>query len=147
MPSTLPLNPINPDNAGILRITAAAGTELADPIHTVHTKSHTWEILFPYKRSLRSIEPSSFTLLGWFRLSPIDQYSSLLPPVGVWTVSQYQCGDLPLRTPIDRRFGGPLPRQQANGTHAYLLPINLYRYHAIPRFYQVLIFLSKGYPP
>ena len=61
-------------------------------IHTVHTSSHTWEVLFPYKRSLQSIEPSSFTLLGWFRLSPIDQYSSLLPPVGVWTVSQFQCG-------------------------------------------------------
>ena len=30
-PPTLPLNPINPDNARILRITAAAGTELADP--------------------------------------------------------------------------------------------------------------------
>ena len=29
-PSALPLNPINPDNARILRITAAAGTELAD---------------------------------------------------------------------------------------------------------------------
>ena len=29
-PPTLPLNPINPDNARILRITAAAGTELAD---------------------------------------------------------------------------------------------------------------------
>ena len=24
--------------------------------------------------------------------APIDQYSSLLPPVGVWTVSQFQCG-------------------------------------------------------
>ena len=34
----------------------------------------------------------AITLLGWFRLSPIDQYSSLLPPVGVWTVSQFQCG-------------------------------------------------------
>ena len=30
-PPTLPLNPINPDNARILRITAAAGAELADP--------------------------------------------------------------------------------------------------------------------
>ena len=29
-PATRPLNPINPDNARILRITAAAGTELAD---------------------------------------------------------------------------------------------------------------------
>ena len=44
------------------------------------------------KRSLQSIEPSSFTLLGWFSLPTIDQYSSLLPPVGVWTVSQFQCG-------------------------------------------------------
>ena len=30
MPPTHPLNPINPDNACIPRITAAAGTELAD---------------------------------------------------------------------------------------------------------------------
>ena len=30
IPPTLPLNPINPDNARIFRITAAAGTELAD---------------------------------------------------------------------------------------------------------------------
>ena len=30
IPPTYPLNPINPDNACILRITAAAGTELAD---------------------------------------------------------------------------------------------------------------------
>ena len=30
IPPTHPLNPINPDNACILRITAAAGTELAD---------------------------------------------------------------------------------------------------------------------
>ena len=29
-PPTLPLNPINPENARIFRITAAAGTELAD---------------------------------------------------------------------------------------------------------------------
>ncbi len=26
------------------------------------------------------------------RLSPIVQYSPLLPPVGVWAVSQSQCG-------------------------------------------------------
>ena len=35
-------------------------------------------------------------------------------------------GDLPLRTPTHRRLGGPLPRQQANGTHPHPLPINLY---------------------
>ena len=30
-PPTHPLNPVNPDNAWILRLTAAAGTKLADP--------------------------------------------------------------------------------------------------------------------
>ena len=43
-PPTLPLNPINPDNARTFRITAAAGTELAGPyardtctaLHVVH---------------------------------------------------------------------------------------------------------------
>ena len=29
---------------------------------------------------------------GWISLPTIVQYSSLLPPVGVWSVSQYQCG-------------------------------------------------------
>ena len=31
-------------------------------------------------------------------------------------------GDLPLRTPTHRRFGGPLPRQLANAPHAHPLP-------------------------
>ena len=35
--------------------------------------------------------PSSHTRHGWIRLSPTVQYSPLLPPVGVWTVSQFQC--------------------------------------------------------
>ena len=48
--------------------------------------------LLPDKRGLQSVGPSSLTRLGWFRPAPIDQYSSLLPPVGVWSVSQYQCG-------------------------------------------------------
>ena len=37
-------------------------------------------------------KPSSLTRRCWVRLSPIAQYSPLLPPVGVWTVSQFQCG-------------------------------------------------------
>ena len=53
---------------------------------------HKWRILISSKRSLQPGGLSSFTLLGWFSLATIDQYSSLLPPVGVWTVSQFQCG-------------------------------------------------------
>ena len=36
--------------------------------------------------------PSSLTRRRCIRLSPIVQYSPLLPPVGVWAVSQSQCG-------------------------------------------------------
>ena len=63
-------------------------------IRGVRARRHAWRPLFPRKRSLQPVGPSSSTLLGWFRLPPIDQYSSLLPPVGVWTVSQFQCGGM-----------------------------------------------------
>ena len=36
---------------------------------------------------------------GWIRFPSIVQYSSLLPPVGVWSVSQYQCGGLTSQFP------------------------------------------------
>ena len=37
-------------------------------------------------------KPSSPTRRRFVRLAPIAKYSPLLPPVGVWTVSQFQCG-------------------------------------------------------
>ena len=40
-------------------------------------------------------KPSSLTRRRCIRVSPIVQYSPLLPPVGVWTVSQFQCGRPP----------------------------------------------------
>ena len=46
----------------------------------------------PIYRGLRCRAPSSLTRRCCFRLSSIEQYSSLLPPVGVWAVSQSQCG-------------------------------------------------------
>ena len=45
----------------------------------------------PYQQSFTIRRPSSLTRRRWVRLSPIAQYSPLLPPVGVWTVSQFQC--------------------------------------------------------
>ena len=61
-------------------------------IHEILASKHACFLFFSRKRGLQAIDHSSLTRLGWFRLSPIDQYSSLLPPVGVWTVSQFQCG-------------------------------------------------------
>ena len=46
----------------------------------------------PGQKSFTTLRPSSLTRHGWIRLSPIVQYSPLLPPVGVWAVSQSQCG-------------------------------------------------------
>ena len=50
------------------------------------------EFFRPSRQSFTTRRPSSLTRHCWFRLSPIDQYSPLLPPVGVWAVSQSQCG-------------------------------------------------------
>ena len=55
-------------------------------------------------------------------------------------------GDLPLRTPTDRRLGGPLPRQQPNQTHPHPLAINLCsNSNALIGKHRVLIRLSPGY--
>ena len=51
--------------------------------------------LRPIGQRFTSRNPSSLTRRCWVRLSPIAQYSPLLPPVGVWAVSQSQCGRSP----------------------------------------------------
>ncbi len=43
-------------------------------------------------QSFTTRRPSSLTRRRCIRVSSIVQYSLLLPPVGVWTVSQFQCG-------------------------------------------------------
>ena len=48
--------------------------------------------LLPSRKSFTTQGPSSLTRRCCVRLSPIAQNSPLLPPVGVWTVSQFQCG-------------------------------------------------------
>ena len=51
--------------------------------------------LLPVQQRFTTLRPSSLTRRRWVRLPPIAQYSPLLPPVGVWTVSQFQCGRSP----------------------------------------------------
>ncbi len=51
--------------------------------------------LLPQGQRVTIRKPSSLTRRCWVRLSPIAQYSPLLPPVGVWAVSQSQCGRSP----------------------------------------------------
>ncbi len=46
----------------------------------------------PSRQWFTTRRPSSHTRRRCVRVSPIAQYSPLLPPVGVWAVSQSQCG-------------------------------------------------------
>ena len=46
----------------------------------------------PQQQEFTIRRPSSSTRRRCIRVSPIVQYSPLLPPVGVWAVSQSQCG-------------------------------------------------------
>ena len=56
--------------------------------------------------------------------------------------------DYPLRSATDRRLGRPLPYQLTNQTQAHPVPINLWRFpHAGTSLYEVLIPVSRGYPP
>ncbi len=48
--------------------------------------------ILPSPQGFTTRRPSSPTRRRCVRLSPIAQNSPLLPPVGVWTVSQFQCG-------------------------------------------------------
>ena len=48
--------------------------------------------LLPLRQQFTIRRPSSCTRRCCVRVAPIAQYSPLLPPVGVWTVSQFQCG-------------------------------------------------------
>ncbi len=90
-PPTHPVRPVNPNNACHLRINAAAGTKLAVAASggTVRTIARS---IFPPEKGFTVRRPSSPTRRRCVRLSPIAQYSLLLPPVGVWPVSQCQCG-------------------------------------------------------
>ena len=85
-PPTCPLRPVIANNARPPCITAAAGTELAG------TAPGGFVTILPPVKVLQPIEPSSPMRYSWIKLSPIVQDSSLLPPEGVWAVSQSQCG-------------------------------------------------------
>ena len=102
----------------------------------------------PYQQRFTIRRPSSFTRRRWVRLSPIAQYSPLLPPVGVWTVLSSNVAVQPLSPATDRRLGEPLPHQLPNQTRAHPCAINLwYPNHAVQIRYAVLAFVSKRYSP
>ncbi len=57
-----------------------------------HRLDYLPNLILPSPQGFTTRRPSSPTRRRCVRLSPIAQDSPLLPPVGVWTVSQFQCG-------------------------------------------------------
>jgi len=56
-----------------------------------HHRSYSLRLILLAPQGFTTRRPSSPTRRRCVRLSPIAQDSPLLPPVGVWTVSQFQC--------------------------------------------------------
>ena len=64
-----------------------------------HRRRYLLRLIRLSPQSFTTRRPSSLTRRRCVRLSSIAQDSLLLPPVGVWSVSQYQCGGTSSQTP------------------------------------------------
>ena len=88
-PPTRALSPVIPNNVRTVRLTAAAGTNLARA--SSRDQSRPLRGLLPPRQEFTTRRPSSSTRRRSVRLAPIAEDSRLQPPVGVWAVSQSQC--------------------------------------------------------
>ena len=88
-PPTRALSPVIPNNVRTVRLTAAAGTNLARA--SSRDQSRASRPLLPPRQGFTTRRPSSPTRRRSVRLAPIAEDSRLQPPVGVWAVSQSQC--------------------------------------------------------
>ena len=86
-PPTRALSPVIPNNVRTVRLTAAAGTNLA----RASSRDQSSLRLLPPRQEFTTRRPSSSTRRRSVRLAPIAEDSRLQPPVGVWAVSQSQC--------------------------------------------------------
>jgi hypothetical protein len=89
VPPTRALSPVIPNNVRTVRLTAAAGTNLARA--SSRDQSSPLRGLLPPRQEFTTRRPSSSTRRRSVRLAPIAEDSRLQPPVGVWAVSQSQC--------------------------------------------------------
>ncbi len=89
IPPTRALSPVIPNNVRTVRLTAAAGTNLARA--SSRDQSSPSRGLLPPRQEFTTRRPSSSTRRRSVRLAPIAEDSRLQPPVGVWAVSQSQC--------------------------------------------------------
>ncbi len=109
-----------PNNVRTVRVTAAAGTNLARTSFEDRSNRQDDSPAFPSLRQrFTTRRPSSRTRRRSVRLAPIAEDSRLQPPVGVWAVFSPSEPGHALTPGTHRRLGGPLPHQQANRTRAH----------------------------
>ena len=134
---------MNPDNARILRITAAAGTELADPYSGgTFTRRQDAGVTPAQKRF--TTHKAFLPHAAW-----LGQASAHCP---IFPTAASRRSLVPVSVPMWGAVlsdpGGPLPRRLANGTHAPPPPSKLSPPRDAPeRAYAVLVRVSPGYPP
>ena len=85
-PPTRALSPVIPNNVCTVRLTAAAGTNLA----RASSRDRSRFPLPPPRQEFTTRRPSSSTRRRSVKLALIAEDSRLQPPVGVWPVSQCQ---------------------------------------------------------
>ena len=85
-PPTRALSPVIPNNVRTVRLTAAAGTNLA----RASSRDRSTLRLPPPRQEFTTRRPSSSTRRRSVRLAPIAEDPRLQPPVRVWPVSQCQ---------------------------------------------------------
>ena len=88
-PPTRALSPVIPNNVRTVRLTAAAGTNLARA--SSRDRSSRSPGLPPPRQEFTTRRPLSSTRRRSVMLALIAEESRLQPPVGVWAVSQSQC--------------------------------------------------------
>ncbi len=126
-PPTLPLRPVIPNNTRTPRITAAAGTKLAGASFT-GTFKLSYDNLIPCRQWFTHLNASSHTWHCCVRVSPIAQNSLLLPPVGVWAVSQSQCGRSPSQAGYPSMSWWAVTPPTNNGTQTHPLAAEAFSY-------------------
>ncbi len=91
------LRPMIPDNARHLRITRGCWHVVSRGFLVKYRHCIPFPVcaVLPLQQSFTTRRPSSLTRRCSVRVSPIAENSLLLPPVGVWAVSQSQCGRPP----------------------------------------------------
>ena len=130
---------MNPDNARILRITAAAGTELADAYSHGTLIGPRVTLIAPVQKKFK-IHRTVILHAAW-----LDQASAHCP---IFLTAASRRSLQPLSSPRHRSHGGPLPRRPANVTRANPSPTYLYPSgHASQRDHGVLDRISPDYPP